>query len=390
MQEPESMNPFRPLVVAGPIALVAGLALSAAVAQQPVSPQPAITPQPAMPGAPTPPPVAPVMTNALKFEMDKFDFGDIADTEPVSQPIKFTNATSETIKIAVAASCGCTAAGLEKNTFAPGESGTVTAQFNPHGRAGPQTKTLTFTVIEPAGKYAQQTFSLTSNVKALVTFDPPKMYLSEVDHRKGQSARLTLTGRKADFKVLSVTPSSEFVTAKILDAEPAEVNGEKLVRVPIELEIGKNAPIGNFSANLDIKVNDEKAKINPYFVGADVIGDVKATPPQAILRTNTPATRFDTRIRLDSRSGSAFNVSSIDVEKPADMQVTTDIVRNDEGKSYEVTISGTTPNRGGMVQGFLVVTSEAQGGVETMRIPFTAVIQAPAQAPVPVAVPPKQ
>lgn len=361
------------------IALVAGLPASMAIAQDAKLP-----PVPAAPAVA--PPAAPTTTTALKFPSEKFDFGDISDTEPVSHEIAFTNTSNETIKLAVAASCGCTTSTLEKNTFAPGESGKVTASFNPAGRMGPQTKTLTFTVIEPQGKFSQQVVTLTSNVKALVMLDPPKMYLNEVDHRKGQTARLTISGRKAGFEVSKVEATgagAEFVKTKVLPAEASEVNGEKLVRVPVEIEIGKGAPIGNLAASLVISTNDDKAKLQPYFLGADVIGDVKATPPQAILRVQTPATKFDTQIRLDSRSGSAFAISSIDVEGPKDMNIVTDIAKNDEGRSYLVTVSGVTPNRAGMVQGFLIVTSEAQGGNETMRIPFTAVVNVPQPAPVP-------
>ncbi len=367
------------------LALVAGLPVGVASAQdaKPV-PAPVVTP------------AAPAVTAALKFANEKFDFGDISDTEPVSHEITFTNSSSETIKLAVAASCGCTTSMLEKTTYAPGESGKVSATFNPAGRMGPQTKTLTFTVIEPQGKFSQQVVTLTSNVKALVVLDPPKMYLNEVDHRKGQTARLTISGRKAGFEVTKVEATgagAEFVKVKMLPAEPAEVNGEQLVRVPVELEIGKGAPIGNLAATLTITTNDEKAKLQPYFLGGDVIGDVKATPPQAILRVQTPATKFDTQIRLDSRSGSAFTINSIDVEGPKDMNIVTDITKNDEGRSYMVTVSGVTPNRAGMVQGFLIIVSEAQGGNETMRIPFTAVVNVPQPAAVPtqiIPISPKQ
>ena len=309
-----------------------------------------------------------------------FNWGDIADTEPVSHDITFTNVSDKTITLAVAASCGCTVAQLEKNTFGPGESGKTTATFNPQGRAGAQTKTLTFTVTNPQGVFAQQMVSLTANVKALVTFDPPKMYLNEVDHRKGQTAQLTITGRKPGFAITKASPQSEFVTAKIGEAKTVEMNGEKLTQIPIELEIGKNAPIGNFQTNLVLESNDEKAKIQPYYLGADVVGDVKATPPQAILRVNTPATPFTTQVRLDSRSGSAFNLVSVDVEGAAnnvkEMGIVTDITKGEEGRYYMITMSGVTPNRGGMVQGYLVVASDSQGG-ETMKIPFTAVIRNP-------------
>lgn len=342
---------------------------------------------PAQPNV-TPPGALP---DALTMGEKDFSWGDISDTDPVSHDITFTNVSDKTITIAVAASCGCTVAQLEKNTFAPGESGKATATFNPHGRTGPQTKTLTFTVTNPQGVFAQQMVNLTANVKALVTFDPPKMYLNEVDHRKGQTAKLLLTGRKPGFAVTKATAQSEFVTVTVGEPTTIESGADKLTQVPIELLIGKGAPIGNFQTNLMIETNDEKAKLQPYYLGADVVGDVKATPPQAILRVNTPNSAFNTQVRLDSRSGSSFNLISVDTEGPADMKVVADITKGEEGTYYMINMSGVTPNRGGMVQGFVVVTTDAQGG-ETMKIPYTAVLRnpeqgAPAMAPTPITAP---
>ena len=266
------------------------------------------------------------------------------------------------ITLAVAASCGCTVPTMEKTTYKPGETGKVSARFDPHSRQGPQTKTLTFTVTNPQGVYSQQIATLTANVKALVTFDPPKMFLSEVDHMAGQKTKLTITGRKEGFQVLSVTPNNEHIKATLGTPVNSEVNGEKLTSVVVELDVGKGAPIGTLQSQLDIKTTDERAKLQPYFLGADVVGDIKASPTQAILRVNDPSTAFTTSIKLDSRSGSTFNILSVETD----------------ANSYTVTISGVTPAEAGMVQSFLTVSTDARGG-ETLRVPFTAVIRKLAQ-----------
>src|SRR5205085_2119004 len=123
------------------------------------------------------PPAGQALPNALNIEASTFDWGDVSDAEPVNHSFDFTNISDKTIKITVAASCGCTVAGLEKDTYAPNEKGKITATFNPQGRNGSQTKVLTMTVIDPQGSFAQQTMTLTANVKALVTTEPQKMYL---------------------------------------------------------------------------------------------------------------------------------------------------------------------------------------------------------------------
>ncbi|HVU63461.1 MAG TPA: DUF1573 domain-containing protein [Phycisphaerales bacterium] len=378
------------------LALLAAAILPASLGLAQDKPAPTAQPAPHPAPVPAPPPhatVTPVMAHAgglpeaLKIDNMKFDWGDIADTEPVEHQFHFTVVADQEITIAVAASCGCTVPTMEKTTYKPGEEGKVTARFDPHSRQGPQTKTLTFTITNPQGKYAQQITTLTANVKALVTFDPPKMFLSEVDHMAGQKAKLTITGRKEGFKVLSVTPNNEHVKATLGEEKTSEVNGEKLTSQVIELDVGKGAPIGTLQSQLDIKTNDERAHLQPYFLGADVVGDIKASPAQAILRVNDPATPFSTTIKLDSRSGTSFNILSLDSDARKEMHVVTNFEKSADGNSYTITISGVTPAEPGMVQSFLTVSTDARGG-ETLRIPFTAVIRKLSQG-MPMAMPPR-
>jgi hypothetical protein len=342
------------------------------------APQPLPVPAPAQPPNATVTPVTAqppgALPDAIKIDSMKFDWGDISDTEPVEHVFNFTVVADKDITLAVAASCGCTVPTMEKTTYKPGETGKVTARFDPHSRQGPQTKTLTFTITNPQGVYSQQIATLTANVKALVTFDPPKMFLSEVDHMAGQKTKLTITGRKEGFQVLSVTPNNEHIKAKLGEPTTSEVNGEKMTNVVVELDVGKGAPIGTLQSQLDIKTNDDRAKLQPYFLGADVVGDIKASPAQAILRVNDPSTPFTTTVKLDSRSGSTFNILSLETDAKKEMQVVTNFEKSADGNSYTVTISGVTPAEPGMVQSFLTVSTDARGG-ETLRVPFTAVIR---------------
>ncbi len=324
------------------------------------------------------------LPEALKLSATTHNFGDIPDTAPVEHTFQFTNISDKEITLAVAASCGCTVPTMEKTTFKPGESGNVTARFDPKNRTGPQTKTLTFTITNPQGAFAQQIATLTSNVRALVMYDPQKLFLNEVDHVDGQTTTLFVNGRKEGFNVTSAKATSEFVKVTIGTPQKAEVNGEQLTQVPLELVVGKGAPIGNLQTQLEITTNDERVPPAQYFVGADIVGDVKPSPAQAILRVNEPSTPFTTNIRVDTRSGTAFNILSIEVDARKDMRAVADVQKENEGKAYTITLSGVTPAEPGMVQGFLVIATDARGG-ESLRVPFTAVVRRPATGtPVPV------
>jgi hypothetical protein len=327
-------------------------------------------------GQPTPMPAAPgaALPNALEIENPNFDWGDIPDTEAVSHTFNFKNISDKTVKITVAASCGCTVAGLEKDTYAPGEAGKITATFNPQGRNGSQTKVLTMTVIDPQGVFAQQTMQVTSNVKALVTVEPPKMYLTEVDHKNGQTSKFVVTGRSAEFKIDAIESNNEFIKTTLGQPQPIEVNGEKLTKYEVSVDVGKGAPIGNLNAQLTFTTNDAKMKVPTYFIGADVTGDIKATPPQAMLRVTSISTPFTTQVRVDSRSGSTFGITGIEIEGRNDMRLAADAVKSDDGHYYMITLSGYTPDQPGIVNGTMVIATDAQGG-ETIRVPFTAAVR---------------
>lgn len=318
------------------------------------------------------------LPKAIEMSETSFDWGNISDTDPVSHTFKVKNITEKTIKIAVAASCGCTVGKLEKDVLEPNEQVDVTASFNPQGRNGPQTKTLTITVVEPQGVYAQQTNTLTSNVKAMVTLEPQKVFLNEVDHREGQQSKLTVIARKPGFQVTGVETGSEFIKAKVGEVQEVEENGEKLTKVTIDLDVGKGAPIGSMNGQLTLKTNDEKAKPINAFVGADVIGDIRATPPSTMMRASAPGAAISAQIKLDTRSSKPFRIMSIDVEGRNDLKLVTDFASGENNQGYTITLSGVAPDQPGLVQGAVVIATDSQGG-ESIKVPWTLTVPRAAQ-----------
>ncbi len=82
----------------------------------------------------------------LKFENDKFDFGQVNAGEKVSHDYKFTNTGKTPLIITNAlASCGCTVPEYPKEPIAPGKDGLIKVVFNSAGKFGQQTKAITIT-----------------------------------------------------------------------------------------------------------------------------------------------------------------------------------------------------------------------------------------------------
>ena len=83
----------------------------------------------------------------------------------------FRNDTSTPVTITQAVpSCDCTTIDLAKKTYAPGESGTLVARFDPTGRYGVVRRTLQITTDEP--NLAPQVLQLTAILPEVLTFTP--------------------------------------------------------------------------------------------------------------------------------------------------------------------------------------------------------------------------
>lgn len=373
------------LRVLGAAGLAAGLVVSTATAQvKPAQPAEHKHTDPKPGESVTPPGFNQVVKapEAIKLEKTQHDWGVISDTAPVEYRFQFTNISDETIKVNISASCGCTVGQIEKNVLAPGETTTATARFDPKGRSGPQTKTVTISVTEPAGKYSNASIVVTSDVKALVTLDQPKLHFSEVDHRVGINGRIVVTGRKEGFEVTSVSSQHPNVKAKVLGSKPLVSGNETLTQVELEVSVEPGAPIGSLTSQLTINTNDERAPTATSMVAAEIVGTVRSSPASAQVRVFTPGTPFSAQVRLDSRNGTGFSIRSITVDGRDDMALAVDAIPAPDGRSYSVVLAGTLPTTPGFINGTIIVETDADGG-ETIRIPFTASVR-PQQAARPI------
>lgn len=98
----------------------------------------------------------------MTFDKTEHDFGEILEGEVVSFTFQFTNTGNADLVISShITSCGCTVPDYPKGAIAPGEKGTITVQFNSHGKKGVQNKSIVLvTNCEPP--------NFTLNIKAVV------------------------------------------------------------------------------------------------------------------------------------------------------------------------------------------------------------------------------
>ena len=95
---------------------------------------------PALPEAP----VGPITT--IEFEEPEYDFGTINEGETVTHVFTFTNTGEEPMLMSNArGSCGCTVPQWPKDPIMPGETASITVEFNSKNKKGKQVKKVTIT-----------------------------------------------------------------------------------------------------------------------------------------------------------------------------------------------------------------------------------------------------
>ena len=100
--------------------------------------------------------------NALSWEKTIVEVDAEIGQGEVNAYYPFTNTSDSSITITKStASCGCTVPSLEKDTYAPGETGKLLATFDIGSRVGLQHKEITVEVQEAGGP---QSYNLTLNI----------------------------------------------------------------------------------------------------------------------------------------------------------------------------------------------------------------------------------
>ena len=83
----------------------------------------------------------------ISFEQKTHDFGKVNEEDgKITHVFEFTNRGVTPLVVSkVQASCGCTTPVWTKEPVEPGKKGTITVTYNPAGRPGTFTKTITVT-----------------------------------------------------------------------------------------------------------------------------------------------------------------------------------------------------------------------------------------------------
>ena len=216
----------------------------------------------------------------LNFRAETHDFGVVDENKgPVTHEFVFTNNSPRPVTILkVQASCGCTTPGWSKEPIPPGKEGFIQASYDPRGRPGFFSKSLTVTTDLEAEPVILQIKGQVTNEEKPAPFDYPvvkgalKMKVSsfnmgrvfvkdeyvvrEFPVMNGSDSPLTFTGKFVHPAYIKV------------DVQPRTVKpGEKAM-----IKVGYNGALKNQygfqSDNVEIETDDAVNPVKSFSVYA--------------------------------------------------------------------------------------------------------------------------
>jgi hypothetical protein len=305
------------------------------------------------------------VSRPVQFKEESFDFGNVAEENgPVSHEFVFTNAGNKPLQIlSVKPSCGCTTPGWTKEPIMPGKTGVIKAQFDPKGRPGYFTKSLTVMTDQdnqPVMLYIKGTVSSSGKI-------------TKAEFRAPSG---NLRFRSLSFNIGKVYRKDEYVVREyeFMNAGPKPVSylgkydGPAYLRVEVEpstvnpgetgiLKIGYNGKkkdqYGFQSDNIVLHTDDELLARKPFTIYAtleDYFGDLK---PEDLARA--------AELRLTSQTVDYGSMKQ-------DQAMTREVQLVNAGKS-ELEIRSVIPNCT-CIQAIAGKTTLGAGESTTVRITF--------------------
>lgn len=270
---------------------------------------------PPLPPIPETEPVLRPSLARLKFDHTEHDFGKIFDDARQKTEFPFVNNGPDPLIIGeVRSTCGCTVPDLEKKVYQPGETGVIRVEFDPRGKHGSDSRTITVQSNDALTPTTRIT--IRSYVRKLIVIEPAMLQFGQHDKGKGDEREIIVAGRTPDFEAtLATTNFPDIFDVKVLDTKVRTIGTDKeeLRATRFLVSLRPDAPVGNHRAELTIRTNDERRPIEHTQVLASVLGDLAVVPPRLSLGRIEAGASFSREFRVQSRSGEPFKITAVEI-----------------------------------------------------------------------------
>ena len=234
----------------------------------------------------------------IAFESTVHDFGVLSPETSNLCEFKFKNTGNDTLTIEdIDKSCGCTPFLLDKNEYAPGESGTLRVNYITDTQYGQTTKELT--VYSNDTENPEVTLAIKATIKAKIDYEPKRLDLVLKGENAGCSP-LTITSiDNQPFSITYVQSTANCITA---DFDPS-VKATSFHLQP-KVDMAKLETVLN--GVLDIGLSHPECK--KITVAMKTLPRYTISPSSITLRQVAPNSTITKKIRIINNYGEPFNL----------------------------------------------------------------------------------
>ena len=273
----------------------------------------------------------------ISFDEWVYDFGVVSREDLPHHRFTFSNTGQTDLIISeVDSSCGCTAALLSAETIPPGGRGEIDVSFNPQGRRGKQTQTVS--VYSNAENEPIAQLTVKGTVMAAVDVSPDRVLFGSVNNQQATTKRIrVLDSGEGTLKITHIETSSPFLTTEVGPLHLGEV-----INYEVKVTIQPGVPVGKFQEILTIHTNNKLQPRLSVAIEGNVLGPLTVHPEHLFFGFVNRQELVQQDILLTKTDGVDLEVLEVGHQSKF---VSTEIVPLESGRKIriQVTVSRDTP-----------------------------------------------
>lgn len=293
------------------------------------------------------------------------DFGLLEDYETETTEVRFTNSGDQPLEVKqVQPTCGCTTVKLDKRIFAPGEGDAITLKFTPKG-IGEQTKYVKIHTTDP--KVPVTNLPIKSNVRASVEATPRTFVIGEIPLGEEYRTSRTLIGHNPAYVPTSISISGDlkpYAVATLIETTPESAE-KRTWRIDLVLQ--NNLPWGDHAGNATVRgtiKTPDRIYPHTYLMGMMVSAEGRIRAGDSMFRFSNinPGKSISKSIELTLADQAPFAITGTIVQGKGKSYLSASAAPTDASHTtWTITLSGTAPQRSGVIDGAIIVQSDVPG-----------------------------
>lgn len=326
----------------------------------------------------------------IEFEETTHNFGTVSETggQAVTE-FKFKNTGSVPLILTnVKAGCGCTTPEWNRQPIAPGESGAIKVSYNPSGRPGIFSKTVT---VNSNAENAVTSLTIRGNVSrkpadpfqaykyavADVKIMTNNVYLGAITNIQEPEKDIEIINAGNQPVTITVASPAKYITATVA---PATLRKGEKGNIHIKYLTGQKNDWGFVSDKINVKINDKEQ--GEIAISATINEDFSTYTPETL--ENAPVITFSEKeSTLDNLAKNTTKTHEFEIEntgktdliirklKPSDESVSVSTSKSTikPGKKTKATVTLKTDNNAGKKLKIIqFTTNDPKNPVTTYKI----------------------